>query len=79
MLPLRVAWSDPRRRYDLDDPHDRLLVYELVMAEGSDEDVRTFIDVDTVVDSWDQLVLPRHVRRAWADWLRERRGANLSC
>ncbi len=34
-LPLRVAWSGPRRTYDLDDPHDRLLVYELVMAEAA--------------------------------------------
>lgn len=78
-LPLRVRWSGPPRIYDLEDRHDRLMVYEQVMAEGTDDDVRSFIDVDEVVELWDELVLPRHVRRAWAGWLRERRGLTLSC
>jgi hypothetical protein len=78
-LPLRVRWSGPPRTYDLDDPHDRLMVYEQVMAEGTDDDVRSFIDVDEVVELWKELVLPRHVRRAWVEWLREHRGLTLSC
>lgn len=72
MLPSRVRWSGPPRTYDLDDRRDRLLVYEQVMTEGTD-DVRAFIDVDEVVALWDDLVLPRHVGRAWAAWLRQRR------
>lgn len=72
-LPLRVRWSGPRRRYDLDDRQDRALVYEQVLAEGTDEDVRRFIDVNQLVELWPDLVLPRHVRAAWSRWLGERR------
>ena len=78
-LPLRVRWSGPPRAYDLADRSDRSLVYEQVMTEGTADDVRRFIDVDEVVALWDDLVLPRHVRRAWAMWLRERRDLTLSC
>ena len=78
-LPLRVRWSGPLRTYDLADRQDRLLAYEQVMAEGTEDDVRAFIDVDEVVALWDDLVLPRHVRRAWATWLNRRRGLTLPC
>ena len=64
-MPLRVRWSGPvTRTYDLADRRKRLLVYEQVMTEGTDDDVRAFIDVDEVVALWDDLVVPRHVRRA---------------
>jgi hypothetical protein len=36
--------------------------------EGTAEDIRFFIDVDQLLDLGDDLVLPRFVRRAWADW-----------
>ena len=55
------------------------MAYEQVMAEGTEEDVRAFIDVDEVVALWDDLVLPRHVRRAWASWLNRRRGLTMPC
>ena len=78
-LPLRVEWSGQEPlAYDLDDPVDRDRVYEIVLREGTDEDVRRFIDVDYLADRWDVLVLPPRVRRAWADWFR-RRGIPLSC
>ena len=48
-LPLRARWSSPPRSYDLAVRQDRILVYEQVMVEGADEDVRRFIDVDEVV------------------------------
>lgn len=78
-LPLHVRWSYPRRTYDLDEPRQLRRVYEQVLREGNDDDVRRFIDVDTLVANWDQLVLPPRVRRAWADWLARRRGLDLAC
>lgn len=78
-LPLRVRWSGPPRIFDLTDRRERMLVYEQVMTEGTDDDVRDFVDVDQVFSMWDDLVLPRHVRRAWADWLLSRRGVTLPC
>ena len=67
-LPLHVRWSDPPKTYDLDDRRDRALVYEQILREGTAEDVLCFIDVDELIDLWDDLVLPRFVRRAWAEW-----------
>ncbi len=68
-LPVHVRWSDPVRTYDLSDPRDRALVYEQVLTEGTEDDVRRFVDVDGLMDLWDQLILPAHVREAWSAWL----------
>lgn len=76
-LPLRVRWSGPRRRYDLDDQADRARVYEQVLAEGTDDDVRYYVVVDDLVDLWPDLVLPQ--RRAWAGWLAVHRGVVVAC
>ena len=78
-LPGRVYWSEPPRRFDLDNRHDRALAYELVLTEGTDDDIRRFIDIDQLVDLWPQLVLPRHVREAWAAWLHDHRGVAVAC
>lgn len=78
-LPTRVRWSAPARSYDLADRRQRARVYEQVLVEGVEQDVREIIDVDELVALWDELYLPDHVRRAWADWLAERRGIELPC
>ena len=36
-------------------------------------------DVATLVAIWDDIVLPRPVRSAWAAWLRDQRGITVSC
>jgi hypothetical protein len=79
VLPRHVRWSEPDGDYNLDDPKDRASVYEQVLSDGSDDDVRLLIDVDTLVELWGELVLPDRVRRAWAEWLRARRGLDLAC
>lgn len=57
-LPLHVRWSGPPKTYDLSRRADRARVYEQVLREGADDDVRTFIDVDELLALWDDLVLP---------------------
>jgi len=79
VLPPHIRWSGSERRYDLSVRRDRARVYEQVLREGTEEDVRKFIDVDELIDLWDELVIPRHVRRAWADWLEDHRGIVVSC
>jgi hypothetical protein len=78
-LPLHIRWSGPPRIFDMADRRDRARVYEQVLREGNDDDVRRFIRVDDLIDLWDELVLPRHVRRSWADWLKRHRGVSVSC
>ena len=60
MLPLHIHWSgDPV--YDLVDRRDRKLVYQQVLAEGLDDDVRYFIDVAQFADLWLYMPLPAYV------------------
>jgi hypothetical protein len=44
-----------------------------------DSDVAFFVEVDWLVELWDDLVLPEPVREAWAGWLQPRRHIDLSC
>lgn len=78
-LPRSVYWSGPSPAYDLDDPRDRVRVYEHVLREGTADDVRHFVEVEQVVELWDRMVLPPAVRRGWAHWLHEHRGVTLRC
>lgn len=57
-FPTRVRWSAPARSYDLDDRRQRARVYEQVLVEGVEQDVREIIDVDEVGALWDELYLP---------------------
>lgn len=70
-LPRHIAWSFPFV-YDLDDRKQLRAAYARVMTEGLDDDVRLFIDIDKLLDIWDELWLSPHVRTAWGAWLRAR-------
>ena len=78
-LPHHVRWSGPPLQYDLADPIDRARVYEQVLQEGTDDDVRYFVDVDELLAMWDDIVLPTWVRKAWARWFKRHRGVDVSC
>ncbi len=78
-LPQHVLWSGPKRTWDLSDRRQRIQVYEMVLAEGTPEDVKLFIDVDELIDLWRDLWLPPHVRAAWSDHLYRLRGLRLAC
>jgi len=69
-LPLHVRWSGPPKVYDLGQRPDRIRVYEQILREGNDDDIRRYIDVDELLLLWDVLVLPDYVRRAWTQWSR---------
>lgn len=79
VLPLRVRWSGPSKTYDLRDRRDRLRVYEQVLREGNDDDVRRYVDVEELRLLWDDLVLPSHVRQAWAAWFRRHGFDDAGC
>ena len=70
-LPPHIAWSLPYT-YDLGRPRSLRRVYARVMTEGLDEDVRWFIDLDVLVEVWEELYLSPHVRQAWSRWLTQR-------
>ena len=70
-LPRHVAWSFPYS-YDLADRRSLRACYARVMTEGLDDDVRFYIDLDTLLDIWNEMWLTPHVREAWSVWLRIR-------
>jgi hypothetical protein len=78
-LPPHVSWSGADAPWDMDDPRQLLQLYEIVLTEGTDDDVRRFIDIDELVRMWTQLWLSPHVRLAWRDHIRRMRGIELEC
>lgn len=78
-LPFHIRWSDPPVTYDLRRREDRVRVYEQVMREGTEEDVRYYVDPRELRVLFETLVLPPYVRRAWVDWLSRHRSAESAC
>lgn len=66
-LPLHLDRSAPAS-YDFADPQWRSIAYRIILAEAlSQDDLRTWLNSDALVEAWSDLYLPRHVRRAWED------------
>ena len=70
-LPNHIAWSG-QGEYDLDDAQHRMRMYELVMTEGNEDDVRTYVDLEVLLGMWDTMWLAPRVREQWAASLRSR-------
>jgi hypothetical protein len=67
-LPLRLFWSLPDHRFDLDDPDTRRWYYETVLREASrPDDLTAYLDGATLARLWPELFLPKGVRRAWEE------------
>jgi hypothetical protein len=62
---LHLWWSGPALRLDLANRADRTRAYELVLREGSPEDIGSTVDGALLIDVWPDLVLPSELRRAW--------------
>lgn len=65
-LPLHLTWSASGRVFDLRARAGRARVYEIVLQEGTHADILGYMDGALLVDLWEDLVLPRFVRSAWA-------------
>lgn len=70
-LPLHLNWSDPGRDFNLADRRQRARAYEIVLREGTPEDISAYVDGVLLIDLWDELTLPRDIRRAWTPLIRE--------
>lgn len=66
-LPNRLLWR-PHRTIDLDDAWSVAWMYALVLREAARvDDLREWVDGETLIHLWPDLNLPRGVRRAWED------------
>jgi len=70
-MPRHIAWSFPYS-YNLDSRKSLRSCYQRVMTEGLDDDMLYYIDLDVLLEVWDELWLSPHVRDAWSVWLRAR-------
>jgi len=64
-LPLHLNWSNPGRAFDLSDRRQRARVYEVVLREGTPDDLLTYLDGVLLADLWPDLVLSRDIRAGW--------------
>jgi hypothetical protein len=67
-LPARLFWSGPHPRevrWDLADPTRRRDLYEIVLVEGTLDDIRELINGTELVRLWHQMYLPPWVQAAW--------------
>ena len=78
-LPFHVRWSDPVVTYDMAVRADRLRVYEQVLREGTEADVRHYVDPKELAELFDELVLPPTVRRTWEEWFLRHDEARAEC
>lgn len=63
---IHLWWSGPPRTFDLGERHDRLRVYEIVLREGTPDDIESIVDGVLLCEAWPDLVLPSRLRAAWA-------------
>lgn len=66
-LPLRVysSGAGPHRVFDLADEAERIELYQIVLTDGSTEDICAHLNEHGLRRLWPRLWLPPHVRRAW--------------
>jgi transcriptional regulator with XRE-family HTH domain len=62
---LRLRWSGPSPQFDLAERSERCRAYELVLREGTPDDIASVIDGALLVDAWHDLILPAELRQAW--------------
>jgi len=61
-------WSGEPLVLDTRIKKDLVRLYEIVLTEGTANDVRNFVSYSTLLEIWNQLFLPRYVKRRWEDW-----------
>ncbi|MGH3568180.1 MAG: hypothetical protein ACRDRH_19565 [Pseudonocardia sp.] len=67
-LPASLFWSGPKPRtvrWNLADRGRRRDLYEIVLVEGTLDDVRTLVNGAALVELWEHMYLPPWVRKAW--------------
>ena len=74
VLPRHIDWSPAGRPRDLAERRQRLLAYQVVLAEGSPRDIQRLVDGALLVDCWADLHLPAAIRHAWQPLVDRARG-----
>ena len=76
-LPFHLYWSDDNNRFDLAKRARLRSMYQIVLTEGTAEDIRTYINRALLIDVWDELWLSPAVHEAWDGWIEAHRHATV--
>jgi excisionase family DNA binding protein len=74
-LPFHLYWSDENNRFDLSKRARLRSMYQIVLTEGTADDVRTYINRALLIDVWNELWLSPAVHEAWDSWIEAHRHA----
>ena len=74
-LPFHLYWSDDNNAFDLSKRARLRSMYQIVLTEGSADDVRTYINLALLIDVWSELWLSPAVHEAWDEWIEAHRHA----
>ena len=55
----------PDRSFDLSDEAERIELYEIVLTDGTGEDVCRYLNHEELLLLWPRLWLPPYVRQVW--------------
>jgi hypothetical protein len=66
-LPLGVYASGqaPARGFDMTNEAERIELYEIVLTDGTAEDVCRYVNREELLRLWTRLWLPPHIRQVW--------------
>jgi excisionase family DNA binding protein len=76
-LPFHLYWSDDNNHFDLSKRARLRSMYQIVLTEGTADDVRAYIDRALLIDVWDELWLSPAVHEAWDNWIDAHRHATV--
>lgn len=71
VLPLALDWSTDGRERDLEDLDERCWLYQIVLTEGTAEDVEKYVDPCLLVEAWPEMAKPGAVVELWELWVLE--------
>jgi hypothetical protein len=65
LLSIYASGQGPARSFDLSNEAERIELYEIVLTDGTADDVCRYVNREELLRLWPRLWLPPHVRHVW--------------
>lgn len=66
-LPLTLNWSNPDALYDMSSKMTRAILYEIVLREGTTQDVIKYVNFQDLKQLWSKMYLPQIIEEKWLE------------
>lgn len=64
-LPVTPRWVPGERRYNVSELTEAQIVYQAVLAEGTKEDIKRYLNKNRLIELWPILNLDRRIVATW--------------